>query len=282
MRPIGISCSVALGAALFGVNGSKLVRPAINAITAQTEIVPQADGHKTFLADNRVNVTEPRASLLLAENNDVGISITGPLLTTINVTQKVRGSDSPFFEEFYGGIANVPVQGGAAGHYITVIPLRLGTVEFNLFGRFADGGIFFKKFTAQVEPTSHVPVRLVISSGTQPGRSTPWIVLLAGNPHGGVLVPGALYSGIPELIQLDDHFVQFKIRSKDSIPAIDLNEATGRVTPVHAGFALVESSFGGVTTLLCVAVVERREDFHANLPVCKDLLAPGERLQPIE
>ena len=234
------------------------------------------DGHRTFQADERVTITGPDRPLLLGQCSEISLKLATKGLVSINVEQDI--GDDPF-DTIFGGIANVPVlQHENGDYYIEVIPLRLGRSRLSLFGRFPDGGIFSKRLSILTEPPSQVPKKLIVGSGTSPDRSTPKLRMHLDPPNTAFLVPDATYEGLTQILRIDAHFAQFSIRASRNKPILRIDPATGRITPLAAGDAIVDTSYGGRTVPTCVVVTPSPADSAKDHSFCSELLRPGEKL----
>ena len=240
------------------------------------ERLPPPDGHRTSLADDRVVIAAPNRPLLLGQCSEISLQLTTKGLVSINVKQDIE--DDPF-DRIFGGIANVPVlQHENGDYYIEVIPLRLGRSRLSLFGRFPDGGIFSKRLSILTEPPVQVPKKLVVGTGTSPDRSTPKLRMHLDPPNTAFLVPDATYEGLNQILRIDAHFAQFSIRASRDKPILRIDPATGRITPLAAGDAIVDTSYGGRTVPTCVVVTPSPADSAKDHSFCSELLRPGEKL----
>jgi hypothetical protein len=93
------------------------------------------------------------------------------------------------------------------------------------------------------------------------------------------LSPNAIYDGVKDPIRIDPSFVEFSVRTEASREIIHVDSLTGEVTAVNIGHALIETSYGGLTTPVCVIVVDAPTPAFTPKAHCSELLAPGEKLR---
>jgi hypothetical protein len=94
------------------------------------------------------------------------------------------------------------------------------------------------------------------------------------------VVIGAIYVGVPKMVTINPLFVRFKLRTNDTTSPVNIEKATGLLSAVHTGHALLETDFGGMSNFTCVNVNEKFDitggtDYRSR---CEELLASGEEL----
>jgi hypothetical protein len=238
---------------------------------------------KIFDASNRLDVLTSDQPLALAEPSQIPLRILTTGLDSLFLSQSQYFGYSPDF--VYGSQQTEQIHYYPNGNpYITVVPMRLGKVELDVIGRFSDGGICKKKVALNIVPSQKSPNRLMVGHiGTQPDRNALRVLMaMSGDRSRDWLNVYAVYDGIATPVSINADFATFKINSGNQTDPIQLDQ-TGRLTPIHTGEALIETSFGGRTNLTCVVVEETiipdRSYFNKN---CKQLLSMGEKLGTVE
>jgi hypothetical protein len=236
-----------------------------------------AKGHRLPDANDRVNVIVPSSPLVLGQPYDLALNIKNGGLTQVSVVQKVQHQSE--VEIVRGSDQALPVLHRANGDaYISITPLGLGTVEIGLVGSFSDGGILHQRISVYVEEPSTRPTKLTIGDGFSPYGSVHVIRMRLENPIGNALVVKASYEGLKTPVKIDPNFARFTVNTGGKGDVISLDPRTGIIWPLNVGHALVETSYGGLTTRTCVAVVGTQAQIEREHSQCSELLAPGERL----
>jgi hypothetical protein len=248
--------------------------------------VAQAEnpGVHVFAVHGRLDVLIPQQSLKLAEKNQVPIQVHAPGLTKVEVQQIRYGrADSKGRKISHrpkGGWAVVPVLYRADGTpYIEVVPRVLGEMTLRISGRFPDGGETEAEGVVTVTVPQATPKKLIVGTDGAPGVNAPWLpVYQKPSTQTYGLSIRAIYGDVPEQIDVDPALASFRVRSeRNQPPIISVDKSTGRIKPLRSGAALVETTFGGWTSLTCVTVQDHYNPGAYPLPNCDSLLQPGER-----
>jgi hypothetical protein len=227
----------------------------------------------------RVQVPPLTQALKLAEPNPVSIQPIGERVTSVfaSWTYYVGNVPHPADEEDSVLPVNYDSNGG---EFVSVTPLRLGTAQLSLFVSFADGGFERKTINVQVVQPQRPPEKLMITLGGDYRRDTPVIYLdLLEERRTRHPDPVAIYKNVTSHIPLSTSDVTFKlINSTGTEAAVEIDPSTGFVTARHVGQALLETSFGGVSTLTCIDVMN--DVRMGPRSRCEELLPPGRSLPP--
>jgi hypothetical protein len=146
-----------------------------------------------------------------------------------------------------------------------------------LFVDFADGGFERKTMDLQVGQSAGPPEELVIRSSGGGYRGTPTLYMGLSEAYRTTRVfPAVIYKNVTTPIPLTASDVTFKLINSTGTAEID--PSTGIITARSVGQALLETSFGGVSVLTCIDVMN-------NVQVgprshCEELLPPGRKLPP--
>ena len=242
---------------------------------------------KIFIANDRVDLQAPSQSVTLAEPLEIPVIAHKAGLVSLYVSQvQYRGINqkAPDYVRGSQKILQIHYRPDGSG-YITVIPMRLGKVVLHLTGRYSDSGIVDKRIVLDVQQTQGKPSKLIVgdldTSGASATRSLLSVTAKQGETWSyDYLSLSATYDGIGKAIDIDPSFAVFRIINwSGSTDPIQVDDQTGKLTPVSPGQALVETSFGGLRYLTCVdverTVLPNRSYYRNN---CKALLSPGEKL----
>jgi hypothetical protein len=247
-------------------------------------LLVQAYGQKKSLPsislrNDLVDVTVPTYKLILAQENEILLSIHAPGLTSVwSFQEHYDRQNRDFHSEVRGSEIQLPIKYHADGSaYVTIIPMRLGKMDLSLDGRFPDGSIFGKRIMLDIDPPKREPQELIVGQPTFDGGKIS--LFLHRQPGRKWLAVSAIYDNLANEITIDPSYASFKVRTKHKTSPVSVDESTGQLIPLHVGHALIETSFGGKSSLTCVTVEEL---FDLNSPnydhsYCEELLLPGER-----
>jgi hypothetical protein len=225
----------------------------------------------------RVQIPAITHSLKLAEPNQIFIQSGGQSVTSVEARwlYYVGNTPSPVGEDD----SVLPVSSDSNGvASVSVTPLKLGKLQLMLFISFADGGFERKTIDVQVVQPERQPERLVIASGGDYKRNNPVLSLDLSDVHKTIDVdPAAIYKNVTRPVPLNASDVTFKLINSSGAAA-EIDPSTGIVTARHVGQALLETSFGGVSTLTCIDVMN--DVRMGPRSRCEELLPPGRSLPP--
>jgi hypothetical protein len=225
-----------------------------------------------FNADERLEIPLKGVELPLGEPARLAIHLTGPdVLRTIVFQQltQYNGLSKPLsFEDMESfdrvnidskttniGMVDHSVDGSA---FVTLVARRPGTVEFRISMLFRDGGVATRTIRVPVKLPDHAPVRLTNGaggSGTDAGMSVTTMHLLTNAPDNvRSFFPFAWFQPNGWPIALGPSDVTFAVQQA-SDPVIRLEPATGAVTALRLGHALVRTRFAGTESETCVVVM---------------------------
>jgi hypothetical protein len=220
--------------------------------------------------------------LTLAEPAQIPLRIHSAGLSIVQVAQVQyldKSSRTPDFVDG-GRETSVPILNSADGTpYITITPLRLGKLYLDLSGGFPGRRIVFKQIELDVVPGQKRPEKMSVGENGRDNFRTRLSMTDGWEP----LWIYVTYEGIPVPIKIDASYVSFRVVSGDQGDPIRLDHTTGRLTPLHPGQALVQTSFGGLTNWTCVNVgpVNPQQVSRATWD-CQQLLPPGQKLGPVK
>jgi hypothetical protein len=261
-----------------GKSRDEIVGAALAEDKSELPYVPMDGRRGRFVADERVDLKAPTQPLHLAQDNAIQITLRGPQVAWIECSPDGNFQCTAWKGEWSReGMVWTPHPDGTAT--IKVFPMVLGHETFTFFVVFADGGVAFKKISADVDlgtvkpraisrwcgnpsPEAEMPVRLVAPKDGQevfPGSET--------------IVPTACYEGIRNLVALPANLVQYDVKTEGTEPVIQLDAATGKATALRPGQALVEQTFDGLTYSTCVVVEPPGNPYDRDVSNCRELRA---------
>ncbi len=226
----------------------------------------------------RIQVPVVTQVLKLAEPNPISIGVVGGSVRSVltSWTYYVGNIPYPAPEEDRGLPVSYDSSGGAS---ISATPLKLGKAQLALFVIFTDGGFERKTINVQVVQSQQQPERLVITPwGGDNRRNHPVISLDLSDAHRTIdLFPAVIYKNVTPPVRLKALDVTFKLINSPGAAA-EIDPSTGIVTARHVGQALLETSFGGVSTLTCIDVMNDVRLGPGSR--CEELLPAGRSLPP--
>lgn len=230
----------------------------------------------------RVQIPTVTEAVKVAEPNQILLQSGWQRVTSVVASWAYYNGDGflerPFNEK--DDILPVSYESGG-GAYVNVTPRRLGKVQLTLFVSFADGGVERKMIDLQVGQSGRPPERVVIGlPGIGYQTDTPVLSLdLSDAYRTEHIYPAAIYKSVTSPVPLNAADVSFKfIASTGTEAAAEIDPSTAIVTARHVGQALLETSFGGVTTLTCIDVMQHIGG--GTRSRCEELLPPGRHLPP--
>jgi hypothetical protein len=232
---------------------------------------------KEHMVSGRVQIPAITHALKLAEPNQISIQTSGQRITSVLAgwVHYVGNSPVPSREDDVVLPVSYDSNGSAS---INVTPLKLGKVQLILFISFEDGGVERKTIDLQVSQSKQQPEKLVIVLGGDHRRDTPVLYMDLSEAYRTTqLGLAAFYKNVTSPVLLNASDVTFKLINSPGAAA-EIDPSTGIVTARQVGQALLETSFGGVSTLTCIDVMS---DVRVGpRSRCEELLPPGRSLPP--
>jgi hypothetical protein len=162
------------------------------------------------------------------------------------------------------------------GAYIQVVPEKIGKLQLTVVACFADGVPSIARTDAEVVLPERVPEKfLVARGGTGHTRTAGTIEMDLTEMFNKVaLDPLAVYKGADHPVPIPGKYVTFKVISAaEDEPPISIDN-TGRISALHIGHALIQTTFQGLSTLTCVDVISNAR-FGGSRTVCRELVPEG-------
>ncbi|MGA1984398.1 MAG: hypothetical protein ABSG84_18260 [Acidobacteriaceae bacterium] len=237
------------------------------------------DGRKgRFLAEDRVEMVAPAHPLNVAEDNAMVMKVHGSTVARVECDSGNTGCTRregytkpplPFtFQQQADG--NVLVQ---------IFPGQPGAAEFNFTILFTDGGVAHKTLAANVGFGTKLPRGINMPCGND-SYANPNLPqhMVAENPgwQGSTTTDlwiNACYDGIAGFVVLPPKELTYRVLSEGDKPAIRVDSATGQVTALTPGQALLEREFHGLKSETCFVVAASGPPDAGDLSNCRDLRA---------
>lgn len=165
--------------------------------------------------------------------------------------------------------------------YVGIVPEKVGKAQLHLEVRFEDGGVQSTSIEVEVGLPDKSPEKFMVNREGVGDRTTGTIYMdLSAMSNQSDLFPIAVYSGHEGPVPIPDENIQFKIVSANAAdPPIRINPSTGRITALHIGHALVQSTFEDFSDLTCVDVMEDAS-YGGDRTNCAELVPPGMTAPP--
>jgi hypothetical protein len=207
-----------------------------------------------MMISGRLSVQAPKHALRLGEQNAFDIDLKGPALRDLFVDQAQPDGFGNFVLMSDDKGQQPVVQHRRDGTtYVNVVPIGLGTIQFGFFADFVDGGFERVDVTGQVVAAQSA--RKLKSEQTLQGKSGRTDMWMAVGQQ-KVLWLEAEFDGVPQPIVVKAKDIQFTVRQTRGQPAIHFDPATGAITSLRLGDALIESAYAGAKHSTCVMVRE--------------------------
>lgn len=254
----GISCGRRLGslggfpviccAAIFCVTCTP--------VNAQ-ENAPDPSYQVRRIVKDRLELSRRTIALKLGEPNDVPVQLHGYAVHSAFASfEYMDSAGNPLID---GPEAEVTMRDRPDDSaYVEVVPERVGKAELQLEVLFADGGVQSVTVAADITLPDEKPEKFLVNRGGDDSGTTGtvYLDLSVGSNHIN-LNPKAVYSESAGPVPVPEEKVQFNIISANAAdPPIRMDPSTGRITALHLGHALVQSTFEDFVDLTCVDVLE--------------------------
>jgi hypothetical protein len=168
------------------------------------------------------------------------------------------------------GRGAVKVTSGPEGSFAEYTPYQSGAVKLRIVVDFTDGGSDIATVWVNVIPPQRDLEMLDVHDDALPNGLIP-IQLGVSNGKSTVLGIWATYSGSTARLYIPPRDVAFHLQFEGSDPPIQLDNATGKITSLHTGDALVETTCAGKTVDTCVTVILDQKLSH-RFSHCESLL----------
>lgn len=209
-----------------------------------------------MMVHGRLSIKTPSQPFHLGEENALTISLKGPPVAQLVTMQREASADglSPWIE---GSDRQVSVQHRPDGSaYLSVVPQRLGTIDFQLNVDFADGG--FEQDSVSVPVIAVEPPRKLQVEAGWMFRSSITLDLSKRWGEDKIWV-AADYPGLKSPLNIPLKDARFKVSMAKGEPPIRFDPITGEIDALRLGKALIETTYRGLTVPTCVVVTEDSE-----------------------
>jgi hypothetical protein len=247
---------------VIGQNAAGMIRDMQRSQAIQTALL-SSHVKDRFNADSRLEIPLAGVSLPLGEPVKLTVRLAGPEVLRTMVLQKLSQyngkNESSTVEDKSFDSANIDsIERASDGStFVTVVARRPGTAEFRFSVLFADGGVATRTIDVPVKLPDQ-PLRLTNAldgnlMNAQIGAST--MHLLNHAPDNvRWLHPIAWFQQNRQPIALGPSDVTITVQ-QPSDAVIRLDSATGAVTALRLGHAMVRTRFAGAESETCVVVM---------------------------
>lgn len=248
----------------MGVMGAIGGPPEMDAITAGT-LSPEA--HDRFEADARIEILLSGATAEFGVTTKLPIRLHGPEVLAMTLyqerTQRFSGQapgihEEPAFEEEAQSDKILREASGSLAIQVRALETRMA--KFRIDVLFADGGVAEERFSLPVKLPSERPARLINSiedggPGMPVVQVTTLHLLVTPPGNARTLFPYVSFDEKTAALPLSPQDVDFSVKQAKAAPVISLDTATGTITALRLGHALVKMRFDGVESNTCVVVM---------------------------
>jgi hypothetical protein len=243
--------------------------PQLGQPAVQVQTPSKAASEEPFPADERLEIPAIHSTLRVAEPNEIPVVIHGSGLKAILSDQRIAGADAMDPYGMEGGDQTPELLHHADGSTcIKIVPIRLGKLTIRLTATFADHGIADQSVSVDVGPSKVAPAAL----GLLPGLLPNGLFIDRTQPSPSYLSPVAYYYGLKAPIPIPVQFVTFDAGTAGNPPVVQIDPATGKVTPLRTGDALLETRYAGAAMHTCIQVRDAPYSADvANRDYCKQL-----------
>lgn len=239
------------------------------------QLSPEAK--ERFDADDRLEIPLEGFTATLGQVNRLPIRLQGPEPLSLSVTHQVTRRflvpstnriEEQTYDHPYEAGQIVRAADGSLG--INLYPLQTGRAIFHLSMEFVDGGVAKRTIEIPVQLPAHTTPHLFNAlEDDGPDRPSGQVTVL----H---LLPGAPRALFP-FISFDERKLPIPVPARDvsfsvqqaSDPVIRLDAATGIVTPMRLGHALIRMHFDGAQLETCAVVMAKVTE--GDPSTCEDL-----------
>lgn len=248
----------------MGVMGAIGGPPEMDAITAGT-LSPEA--HDRFEADARIEILLSGATAEFGVTTKLPIRLHGPEVLAMTLyqerTQRFSGQapgihEEPAFEEEAQSDKILREANGSLAIQVRALETRMA--KFRIDVLFADGGVAEERFSLPVKLPSERPARLINSiedggPGMPVVQVTTLHLLVTPPGNARTLFPYVSFDEKTAALPLSPQDVDFSVKQAKAAPVISLDTATGTITALRLGHALVKMRFDGAESNTCVVVM---------------------------
>lgn len=223
------------------------------------------------IAKGRLGIPTMAQPLKLEEPNEVPIDLHGYAARSAHVGVSYNDGYASRYPGFAHREATIMFHRDGSP-YVIIVPENLGKLHLQIGVDFDDGFADVAKLdTAEVVLPDRKPEKFYVNVGS---HGTLYLDL-TGKSRGVVIDPLAVYTGAVHPVPIPSEYLQFKvITENESNPPISVDKSTGTIMAINYGHALVETTFGDLTTLNCISVQEDASS-GANSLDCSELVPPG-------
>ena len=209
-----------------------------------------------FLADERLEIVPPDHALKIAESNPITLKVRGANVARVECNHNCV----PVPEMKHRPTVDFKVQSNGS-IVVSVFPWETGSLHYDFAVFFADGGVAHKTLITDVVFGTKQPrgINLSCGSDSYPDPNLP-VILSVGRSNDPRYSPAgswidACYEGIRSAVLVPPNLITYRILGESKEPVMAVDTATGKLTALRPGTALLQREFQGMKTQTCLVVV---------------------------
>jgi hypothetical protein len=234
---------------------------------AMEDAVISPDIRDPFPANDRLQIQTEGITAVLGEPVKVTVRLTGParLLEGVEYYKETQQTSLHGVGLREMNDAAAPEQAADGSSRLKLVAMQTGVAEFRLVFLFADDGVATRVIDLPVRLPDHPPVKLINALGfDSPGMPVipaTTLHLLTETPNDvRQLYPVVWFDTDGTPVPVDPRDVTFSVKTAGSEPVIRLDPASGEITALRPGHALVRTRFDDAESETCVVVMRNVTD----------------------
>jgi hypothetical protein len=229
----------------------------------------------THVVNDRLEIPHQTQPLKLGEENEVAILLHGHKANKIYARfDYMDDQGNPLFTGAESEAAITYHSMSDAD--VKVVPEQLGKAKLHFEVRFEDGAVQAEVLEIETVLPEDRPKEFLVERGGGTRRTSGTLYLgLSGLSNHATVGPMAIYPTSTRAVPIPASLVRFKLTAANNDdPPISLDETSGKITALHIGHALIESTFEGFSDLTCVDVMQNASD-GGDRTNCHELVPAG-------
>jgi len=229
----------------------------------------------TRVVNDRLEIPRQSQPLKLGEENEIAILFHHHKANKIYVRFDYLDDDGN--EMFSGAETEAAITyHPMSDAVVKVVPESLGKAKLHFAVDFVDGAVQSEFLETETVLPDDKPEKFLVERGGGGSRTVGTIYLgISGVSYHIFLGPMAVYGGTNRAVPIPATYVRFRLfTANDSDPPISFDETSGKITALHIGHALIESTFEGFSDLTCIDVMENASD-GGDRTNCHELVPAG-------
>ena len=236
---------------------------------------PESSYRVLGMVRGRLELPDQMRPLKLGEENDISVQFHGFTVHSVIARFSYLDSTGNPLTDDPETEATIKYHSDGSAH-IQVVPRKVGKATLHLEVRFSDGGMEGVFSDVDVTVPDEKPEKFLVARGADDSETHGTLDLdLAATSNHINFGPMAVYSEHEGPVPIPVENVHFKIISANAAnPPISVDPSSGRITTLHIGHALVQTTFEDCSDLICVDVMEDASD-GGDRTNCAELVPSG-------